>query len=244
MRRYLNLLLCFLLTISVFSLACAQEVNLPEDLLKAGEFHGHICPGLAKAYMAVKVAQKYLQAGAEKLTPITPVVENKRCGLDAVQFLLKESSQFGNTYGNNVKGVIVLDYGKDVWIFIRDHDQKALRVALKPGVLDPVLNAAPAGYNQLVKKVKSKQASRDELREFNSVRLKKVSQIVNMPEDKLFTLRWLDKKEVDKLKAAFPKTTSKKRIRCNVCGEEVIEHYLREKDGQKMCMPCYEGLSW
>lgn len=245
MKPYTNILLLLLFLLAGPAHASGKQADFPEDFNRLVEFHGHICPGLAKGYLAVQVAHRYLQDGKANGEAITPIVEGKRCGLDAIQFLLKESSPSGNTLGNGNKGLIVLDYGKDVWIFIRDRDQKALRVALKPGAFDHIFKTAPdAGeYNTLSRKVRENKANEQERQQFLVVKQQKIAQMLKVPEDKVFNLRWLDKQETDALKALLPKPAkSRVRIQCAICGEEVFEQYTKVKHGQKLCIPCFNGL--
>ena len=247
MNPYVNVLLLFLFFIGGPVQASDKQADFPEDFVRLVEFHGHLCPGVVKGYLAVKVAQLHLQDGKANGEAITPIVEGKRCGLDAIQLLLKESSPNGNTLGNRDKGLIILDYGKDVWIFIRDRDQKGLRVALKPGAFDHILKTAPdAGeYNTLSRKVGENKANEQERQQYLVLKQQRIARMLQVPEDKAFKLRWLDKKDTDALKASLPKPAkSGGRIQCAICGEEVFEQYTKVKNGRELCIPCFNELKW
>ncbi len=247
MNPYVNVLFLLLFFLGGPVQSSGKQADFPEDFDRLVEFHGHICPGLAKGYLAVQVAQRHLQDGKANGEAITPIVEGQRCGLDAIQFLLKESSPFGNTLGNRGKGLVVLDYGKDVWIFIRDRDQKALRVVLKSGTFDHIFKTAPDAdeYNTLSRKIKGKKANEQDRRQFLALKKQKTAQMLLVPEDKAFNLRWLDKKDTDTLKASLPKPgKSGGRIQCVMCREEVFEQYTRVKNGRELCIPCFNELTW
>lgn len=247
MNPYVNVLLLLLFFIGGPVQASDRQAEFPEEYVRLVEFHGHNCPGLVKGYLAVKVAQRYLQEGKASGEAVTPIVEGRRCGLDAIQFLLKESSSNGNTLGNRGKGLVILDYGKDVWIFIRDRDQKALRAALKPGAFDHILKTGPdvGAYNTLSRKVRENKASEQERQQFLDLKQQRIARMLLVPEEKVFDLRWLDKKSIDALKASLPQPAkSGGRIQCAICREEVYEKYTKVKNGRKLCVPCFNDLQW
>ena len=59
--------------------------DLPEDFRECVRFHGHICPGLAIGYAAVKAGSRLLGLSAAKDEEILALVENDSCAVDAVQ---------------------------------------------------------------------------------------------------------------------------------------------------------------
>ena len=74
---------------------------MDDEFLKAAEFHGHVCPGLAIGYRVAKYAKNYFDKSEDE--ELVAIVENKSCSIDAIQFLL--SCTFGK--GN----LIFKDYG-------------------------------------------------------------------------------------------------------------------------------------
>ena len=58
-----------------------------EKWLRAADFHGHQCPGLAIGYKAVEAALAKRPAGAAQDEEIVCVTENDTCAADAVQAL-------------------------------------------------------------------------------------------------------------------------------------------------------------
>jgi formylmethanofuran dehydrogenase subunit E len=95
--------------------------NLPADLQKAAEFHGHICPGLLIGYRAALAAKEALGLTPSKDEELVAVVENNSCSVDALQVLL--STTFGK--GN----LIWADHGKQVFTITDRKQDRAVRVS-------------------------------------------------------------------------------------------------------------------
>lgn len=98
-----------------------DQANLPEDLKRAQEFHGHICPGLMIGWRAAQAAAKALDLKASQDEELVAVVENDSCSVDAFQALL--STTFGK---GNLKW---LDHGKQVFTVIDRNKNRAVRVS-------------------------------------------------------------------------------------------------------------------
>ena len=105
-------------------------MDIPEDLRRTSEFHGHLCPGLAIGYRASQAAMDKMGIARAYDEELVCVVENDSCSVDAVQFLT------GCTFG---KGNLVFrDHGKQVFTFAsRQRPGKAVRVSLKAGAIPP-----------------------------------------------------------------------------------------------------------
>ena len=80
------------------------EFQMPEDLKKCVEFHGHLCPGLIYGYMVSKAAMDLLQLSRSRDEEVVAISENDSCAVDALQILLGTSIGKGN--------LILKDYGK------------------------------------------------------------------------------------------------------------------------------------
>lgn len=221
-----------------------SEVALPQDLRRLIDFHGHLCPGLLKGYKAVHYARKHLQNDQFADADLIPVVENQKCGVDAIQFLLTEKSNFGNTWGNGFRGLVMFDYGKDTWIFIRKEDKKAVRLSLVPDILEPILEDAPDSgqFNQLRKMYMRGKLPPSKAMDFVRVMERKALEINAIPDEKMFKTRSLTLAEVKTLINKFPPPASRlpKRFNCSICGEGVINYYHRSLNGMSLCIPCYE----
>jgi formylmethanofuran dehydrogenase subunit E len=105
-------------------------MDIPEDLRKTADFHGHLCPGLAIGYRAVMAAMRRMGSGRAEDEELVCVAENDSCSVDAVQYLA------GCTFGKG--NLFFRDYGKQVFTFASRSDPgHAVRVSLKPGALTP-----------------------------------------------------------------------------------------------------------
>lgn len=99
---------------------------------RAGEFHGHKCPGLAMGFKAVEGAVEELGLSMDTFPvfdeEIVCVTENDACAVDAVQCLM------GCTYGKG--NLIPRLRGKMAFSFFMRPDGPAVRLCLKPDIWD------------------------------------------------------------------------------------------------------------
>jgi len=98
--------------------------QIPEDLVEAIEFHGHLCPGLVMGYLAAKVGLERLGAERSEDEELIAIVENDSCAVDAVQVLTGCTTGKGNLF--------LRDYGKMVFTFAVRPSGRAVRVCLTP----------------------------------------------------------------------------------------------------------------
>ena len=78
-------------------------------LLKAGQLHGHYCPGLAMGVMAASFAMNELKTKSDGMEDVLAITETNNCFSDGVQFVT------GCSFGNN--SLIFKDLGKTVTVF-------------------------------------------------------------------------------------------------------------------------------
>ncbi len=108
--------------------------DIPEDLLGASQFHGHLCPGLAIGYRASRACMERMGLSRAYDEELVCVVENDSCSVDAVQFFTGCTFGKGNLYFR--------DYGKQVFTFAsRQRPGRALRVSLRAGAFPPALES-------------------------------------------------------------------------------------------------------
>ncbi|MDI6873323.1 MAG: FmdE family protein [Actinomycetota bacterium] len=119
------------------------DVKVPEDLQETARFHGHLCPGLALGYRAVRAAMDRMGLERSRDEELVCVVENDSCSVDAVQYLA------GCTFG---KGNLVFrDHGKQVFTFAsRSHPGKAVRVSLRADAFPPPGDEEPSARRERV----------------------------------------------------------------------------------------------
>jgi formylmethanofuran dehydrogenase subunit E len=110
------------------------------------------------------------------------------------------------------KGNLILrDWGKQVFTFGRRSDGRMIRVALRYG-------ATSREEDKDLPDAERRQRSRDRMLE--------------MSDEELYDVRWVD--------APLPGPARLFRtVRCDQCGEGVMEARVRLRDGQKLCPECY-----
>ncbi|MBN2025426.1 MAG: TraR/DksA C4-type zinc finger protein [Actinobacteria bacterium] len=105
-------------------------MDIPEELRRASEFHGHLCPGLAIGYRASRGAMERMGIARAYDEELICVVENDSCSVDAVQFFT------GCTFGKG--NLLFEDHGKQVFTFAsRQRPGRAVRISLKAGAIPP-----------------------------------------------------------------------------------------------------------
>jgi len=101
-----------------------NAMELPDDLQRCVDFHGHLCPGVVIGYRAATAGMDELsvrRAGDEELIAI---VENNTCAVDAIQWLTGCTFGKGNLYFH--------DYGKMVFTFATRANGRSIRLRLRP----------------------------------------------------------------------------------------------------------------
>jgi formylmethanofuran dehydrogenase subunit E len=90
---------------------------------EVARFHGHICPGLVMGYRAAEYFMNWLDSHRSEDEEVIAIVENRACGIDAIQYVLGTTAGKGN--------FIINDYGKHAYVVGNRKTGKALRLALK-----------------------------------------------------------------------------------------------------------------
>lgn len=198
----------------------AIDPKLNEMMLKAVEFHGHSCPGLALGVVASKVALESAKRAEDE--ELVAIVENDACGVDAIQALT------GCTYGKG--NLIHHDYGKSVYTFYNRATGQGLRLSLKPDVFSSA-DEPNQRRHELGAKVRSGTASPAEITQHKKLREEHLNTILEQGE-KIFN--------ISEIKIPAPeKARFFDNALCERCGELVMSTRIREKDGKKFCIPCY-----
>jgi formylmethanofuran dehydrogenase subunit E len=182
------------------------------------DFHGHTCPGLAFGY---RVALFALQALGERATDeeLVAIVENNSCAVDAVQVVT------GCTFG---KGNLILkDYGKQVYTFIKRPSGEGIRIAVdwtfpeetdeEKHIWDRYIKGER--FDEVLKAVHSRKAG-------------KVDMILNAKNEELFKISQGTMELPDEARIYAS-------LRCAVCGEKMMEPRARVKNGEIVCIPCF-----
>lgn len=183
------------------------------------DFHGHSCPGLALGYRVSLRALKEFKGRAED-EELVALVENNSCAVDAVQVMT------GCTFG---KGNLVFrDYGKQVYTFIKRPSGKGLRISVqwqKP----PESDEEKAMWERYTKGDHSKKV-------LDFVHDRKAATIKHILE--------ADENELLKVTKGLQALPEEARIypsvKCDECGEKVMEPRGRVRGGKIVCIPCFE----
>lgn len=190
----------------------------PEDFEKCARFHGHVCPGLAIGFAAVKAAAEFLGLRAAADEELVAIVENDSCAVDAVQVLL------GCTFGKG--NLIFRDWGKQVFTFLDRRSGRAVRVSLKDEL--PLREERHA----LKRKIDSGEASEADKKRWEDLREQAIEQLV-APET---AKSWFHVREVSLEMPPYAAIVSTQR--CERCGEATMTTKLVERDGEKICKEC------
>jgi formylmethanofuran dehydrogenase subunit E len=167
------------------------------DIDRAADFHGHMCPGLARGVRIARIVHRELGEFADE--DIHCTAETDSCEVDAIQALVGCTAGKGN--------LTIKDYGKKVYTFVRD-DGEALRIAAKFGQGRPG------------------EKTREEMVEW----------LLEGDEEELFDIR--------RFKTEPPEEPRPRpSVKCDSCGEGVMETRAVKHEGKVLCRPCFEGDS-
>lgn len=191
------------------------------------DFHGHSCPGLALGYrVAVYVLKELGERAADE--ELIAIVENNSCAVDAVQVIT------GCTFGKG--NLIFKDYGKQVYTFIKRNSEDpaattgdGIRISIdwNPPVETQEEKNAWARY------IKGNY-SEEVLKIVHDRKAKKLDMIMNAGDEELL--------KVIKVKMDLPAVAKiYPSLRCALCSEKMMEPRARVKDGEIVCIPCFES---
>jgi formylmethanofuran dehydrogenase subunit E len=194
-----------------------QEGIFPEDFLKCASFHGHMCPGLAIGYGAVKAAESLLGLGASVDEELVAVVENDSCAVDAIQVLL--ACTFGK--GN----LVFRDWGKQVFTFIDRKSGRAVRVSFTGKI------PHHEERRSLKEKIDAGQATESDKARFRELRQQAIHDLTSGDFHDCFDVREIT---VEMPSMASVVTSEA----CSQCGEPTMATRLMDRDGSLVCREC------
>lgn len=184
------------------------------------QFHGHVCPGSAIGYKAAEAAVKEL--GLKQDDKLVGIVENDTCGVDAVQVVT------GCTFGKG--NLIFVDHGKQVYTFINRNSECAVQISLKNSF---DVNAINPKLAEIRKNANISNASETDKLKLKDAVDDTVDRILRVPYPDMFDIEHTEA-ELNK------KSNTHKSYKCFECDEMVSEHRTRIKNGEKVCIPCFE----
>lgn len=186
----------------------------------AVKFHGHVCPGLSIGYRVAMLAANHFK-DRSKDEELVAVVENKSCAVDAIQAINGCTCGKGN--------LIFKEHGKHVYTFFKRGDKKALRISLRPDVLPQ-----DEKHTALFAKLRAGNASPEEEKEFKESHEAKSRKVLDMQEEQLFRVAEIEIEPPEKA-IIYP------TLICSKCREGFMEPLGRVKNGEMVCIPCFEA---
>ena len=198
-------------------MTAANSLDFPEDFQECARFHGHVCPGLAIGYAAVKAGSRLLGLSAAEDEEIVAFVENDSCAVDAVQVLL------GCTFGKG--NLIFRDWGKQVFTFLDRGGGRAVRVSLKGRLPHSEERHA------LRKKIDAGEAADAEKLRWDKLRKQAVMQLISSDSAEYFDIR--------EVQMEMPPHAQIVATRpCDICRESTTVNRLIEREGSLICREC------
>lgn len=186
-------------------------------LERAIEFHGHICPGLLMGVRVAEFAQKFLDVDQDQDEELLAVLYHNSCGADAIQAIL------GCTFGKG--NLIFKDYGKQVYTIASREKNRAVRISHKLGSRSGPKNDR---YRELAG---MEVLTPDEAEELEDLRAFMFEDIMTRPFESMFEYREVPFEAPAKAKI-YPS------VKCEVCGEGVMEPRAVKTETGWICMEC------
>jgi len=195
------------------------EFQMPEDLKKCVEFHGHLCPGLIYGYMVARAAMDLLKLNRSRDEEVVAISENDSCAVDALQILLGTSIGKGN--------LILKDYGKNVYTILNRQNKKAYRFSRKKHY--QYQGKSRDEFFQLDAAISSGTASEKDKRRHKML---KSNDLLQRPFDDIFSTEKVDC-------VIPPYATLARSEACASCGEmTMLTKMVETGNGKYLCIPC------
>lgn len=193
--------------------------QLPDDLQRCVEFHGHICPGLIYGYRVAKEAMRLMNIGRAVDEEVVAVCENYSCAVDALQVLLGTVAGKGN--------LIIKNFGKNAYTVLSRSQRRAYRFSRKTSY--KYAGPEKSSFDRLDAAVAAGAAAEDERRELRSL---KIDDLLTRPFEEIFTTAEtpFDEPLYAQLDRSEP---------CALCGEMTMAaKMVKLSDGRQACLPC------
>ena len=195
------------------------KFEIPEDLKKCIEFHGHLCPGLVYGYLVAKEAKNLLKINRSRDEEVVAICENDSCAVDALQILLGTSTGKGN--------LIIKDYGKNAYTILNRKDKKAYRFSRKKYYR--YHGESKEEFVRLEAAVSSGSATH---KEKQRQKMLKAADLLSRPFAEIFS--------TEKVDVVIPPYAPLARSEvCAKCGEmTMFTKMIETEDGRRVCIPC------
>lgn len=191
--------------------------ELEELLLRAGEFHGHFCPGLAMGVMAASHAVQQMDWPSGGMEHLVAIVETNNCFADGVQYVT------GCTFGNNA--LVFRDLGKTAFT-LAGRDGTGIRIAARPR------KRQDDAYAALFKKVvKERAGDQEDEGRYRQMARQRSFELLDRDVEELFS--------VNEISVDLPAYASiHDTVICEACGEPTMATRVVERDGRRVCLTC------
>ena len=151
-------------------------------LLKAGQLHGHYCPGLAMGVMASVFAINSLIESSEEMDDLVARAETMNCLLDGVQFVT------GCTCGNNK---LRIEEGGHTAFTLKRNDGRGIRIA-STQASQQAIKGISQEYETLSRKVvDQKDASQEDWELYKKASVDRAFKTLSIPVDRLFSVTYI-----------------------------------------------------
>lgn len=187
-------------------------------LLRAGELHGHFCPGLALGVMAGAYAVQQMGWSSHGMEKVVAIVESNNCFADGVQYVT------GCTFGNNA--LIFRDYGKTAFT-LADRTGEGIRIAARPGERWSDDQFAPL----FEKVVKERAGGTEEEARFRQMAGRQAFQLLEKNMEDLFIIEQVTVDVPD----YAPIHDS---VTCDICHQPVMATRMVEMGDRHLCLSC------
>jgi len=196
--------------------------NTESLLVKAGQLHGHFCPGLAMGVMAAAFAMKELGADSDGMENLLAITETNNCFSDGVQFVT------GCSFGNN--SLIFRDLGKTAFTLTR-RDGNGIRICSRHESGERVHEAFPEFRKFYQSVVIEQNRSAELVSQYTRVALQRAFGTLTIPFEKLFT--------VSRVKAEIPAyALIHESVVCGICNESVMKSRTTQNGDSFTCFAC------
>lgn len=192
-------------------------------LLKAGQLHGHYCPGIAMGIMAATYAMNALKVNeSDGLEDLLAITETNNCLSDGVQFVT------GCTFGNNA--LIFKDIGKTAFTLTK-RDGKGIRISCRADAKEYMHKEKQAFTEEYAKLIGQNQRNEENKNNFKLSGIQAALHTLKLDFNKIFNIKNIDVEIPDY-------APSHESIICAKCGEPVMATRIIEKDGKPYCLCC------
>ncbi|MCK5838704.1 MAG: SAM-dependent methyltransferase [Bacteroidales bacterium] len=199
----------------------ADEIE--DLLLKAGQIHGHFCPGLAMGVIAAAFAIKTMGVNSDGMEEVLAITETNNCFSDGIQFVT------GCTFGNNA--LIFQDLGKTAFSLVRRNGE-GLRISVKEDTKEVINHLIKSEFHTIFEEVvKNQHRNKEKHDQFKRSGKEKAFAMLNMDIRKLFL--------IEDVKTIIPDyAPSYESIICDGCGEPVMASRIVKIEKKRLCINC------